>query len=293
MKHNILITVLVILGLTVIGLIAYIALKPDRVVAPMATEQKMVTQKMKEKNTVEDDEKKVEQNEAETNQNSATLVSVDDEWNLYTNRKLGFSMKVPKENYYGFDTNGKPELLDEQGKSCLQKDVVVVADEKTNRVYIGSKNVFYSGSKEACAPFNFEVFDEQGGEPDSGLFGGVILTVAPLKNDVVSINDFLKNMGKSFKYCTVSEPIGDEGININMDSMNEIGKGENLCILNWNIFTKYSQEKQRFAIMSLGQEEKFLRKGENGNGTEGAWDVDSKSGKPYLAGMMTESFKFE
>lgn len=48
MKHNILITILVILALTVIGLVAYIALMPQPVAAPVATEQKSTQQKIQQ-----------------------------------------------------------------------------------------------------------------------------------------------------------------------------------------------------------------------------------------------------
>lgn len=104
MKHNILIAFLVMLALAVIGLIAYVALKPDRAVAPVATEQKTVAQKAQpstpEKKTVDQPvQKEITSVDGENSkeQNMKEIITVPSDWKKYRSPKYGFSFSFPVE----------------------------------------------------------------------------------------------------------------------------------------------------------------------------------------------------
>ncbi len=268
MKHNILITTLVILALIVIGLLAYIALKPDRAIAPVITEQRTVVQKSQ----------KVEDVEQKTGQEPATLVSVDDEWNLYTNHTLGFSMKVPKYNYQSFDIGGG--VLDQSADCLKDQAIIVISDDKTGRVYVGSKNV-YSYDEDKCYHFDFDMFDRDLQGKPSDISGGVVISIISVENESTSINAvFAQRQG--YQGCKSNNIVFEDGkVNVSShvvrSAMENYGEEEGGCFLNWMIFAYYSTTESKLALCDLGHSSRFWGKSDSGG----------------VQNEMFDSFKFE
>lgn len=277
MKHNILITVLVILALAVIGLITYVALKPDRAIAPVATEQKIMTQKTQPTTL----EKKVTEQSVkdEIKKTGSELVSVDAEWNKYTNHTLGFSMNVPKSNDYNF--------YEENCK--FSKDVVVISDDKTGRVYIGSPQ---SECNETCFPFSFEAFDQKCKGVQSDLVGGAMIQVEKMQNTAESFNAFLQKR-KMYDNCTSNGTVLPDGkfdiheyLSAPTKSMGDPG-AEDQCFVNFEIFMFYSNKEQKIAVSELGQDVRFYKDSEDYSTT------DQGKVQQYTQARMFNSFKFE
>lgn len=260
MKHNIITIILVTLGLIVVGLVVYIALKPDRAIAPVTTEQKIVTQKAQSsavaKKTIE------EPVQVDVKKESSELVSIDAEWNKYTNHMLGFSMNVPKNNYLQYSF-----LEDDQSPmdKCLNdKDVHVISDDTTGRVYIGSSNIY---ADDVCYQFSFDVLDKKLSGQDSRMMGGLVISIYDIDNNAEALNTALEGRDGYDGCMSNGKEFPDGKLNIGehlvLSDRDEYFTDDQGCFLNWAIFAFYSTEKEKLALCDLGQAYRFLGKNDD------------------------------
>lgn len=284
MKQNILIVFLITAVLVIMGFVVYIAWKlnnePVALYVPPVVDRPVQRQKGTQKETRVDSadiqpeiRESVPQQEQNALHKDPELVSIDTNWNRYTNHTLGFSMEVPKKNYaqYGFEK--KKNLME---KCLLDNNVVVIADEATGRVYIGSKNIY--SDEEECYAFDFNVFDTKLKGCVPCITGGVILSVYELENSPEALNALLGSR-RGYSYCKSNgKKLNDGKINI-VDHI--IMEGDYLhndgCFINWASFTYYSIEKKKLAFCDLGQNIRFLDKNKDES----------------VQNRMFDSFKFE
>ena len=274
MKHNLLTIALLMVGAILIGAIVYTALKTNDVAKPEMTKSGVVDKKVEvpagqKEAGVENVEKLDATKQAPGTKIGSELVSVDADWNLYTNHTLGLSMKVPKVNYQDISWIAE--------KNCFDKNVIVISDDASGRVYIGSKKVYSDDDK--CYVFDFATFDKNLGGKGNNIIGGVVITVTAMKNDAKSLNVLLKKR-HGYEGC-VSNDVALQDGNVDISKyvvVSDYEKSEDEgCFLNWVIFANYSLTHQKLAICDLGQDYRFL----------------GKNSDESVQNKMFDSFKFE
>jgi hypothetical protein len=185
------------------------------------------------------------------------IVSVDDEWNLYMNYDLGFSMKIPKNIYHGFGACDWKE--DENSYRPKLASVPVKVFEDTNNVFI-STEYYYSLSGErieedihyysSCDKVensltrlrDKNVFQQQ----DWEIIG------AEVANDTQLTKFIQDNYGAG---CGLGEKkvSSQEGV---FDI--EITRGES-CPINYMYYLKYAPDKGRAITWVFGQAYNFYK----------------------------------
>ncbi len=181
MKHNILIATLGVLALAVIGLIAYIALKPDRVVAPVAMQQKTVTQKSAGQSVdVKDENNKIQV------QSEKQVASIDAQKYLSIKE---FGIQVPVSVVMYDDLSVK--IIKDENSDCVN----IYSKKLSNIHQYCSKDGFYHVCKLVGKTTDKEYADWPGGAPVGMQFNGFFITSS-----------------RSSDYCVVGDNAGETNI---------------------------------------------------------------------------------
>jgi putative hemolysin len=186
------------------------------------------------------------------------LVAIDNDWNLYTNNELGFSVKVPKNVF--IDNNA-------------QEPVEII--ESDNVVYISNQSsLYYEKISDLLAnDTDSELSDI---EKKKGIPWGMIVRNI---NNEKELDNFIKEMygsGCSLGDKKASQQENTYDVTIKGDGL---GLDKTKCPINFILHVKYSSEFKKAAIWDIGHDYNFrvtsALDGTGGGDTE-----------------MAESFKF-
>lgn len=212
-----------------------------------------------------------------------TVNEVDANWNLVTNKKAGYSIKIPKVTY---DPNGACEYVSASDHSYRPRSSevpVTVLSEDSGKTYIvpeyywelsgettetknGGTTHYYS----KCTKTTRTIASME--DEDNKYHQGWIIDWAEVKSDAqVSAfigNQYGKGCGMESKKETAETGVFDVAVK-------SAGMEDPNCVINFAYVLKYSPSKERVVGWTLGQSYSFFAKGMVGMDEE-----------------MTSSFKF-
>lgn len=184
--------------------------------------------------------------------------SAGDNWNLYSNLKLGFSLQIPKEGRLEGHVRGDTEYF------AINKIEII---EKGNIVYISSGNEYQYGNIQKSVKSNKSEIKRVKGVPWAIL-------VKKVRSDT-QLKTFIKQKyGSSCKLGTKT-PSKQKGV----FDVEVVGDGKDLdktkCPLNFITYIKYYPKAKKVATWDIGQAPNFE--------IDGGEPVDDK---------MSDSFMF-
>jgi hypothetical protein len=204
--------------------------------------------------------------EKEIKKMANTLESIDENWSLYTNYNLGFSIEIPKEVYIGCDNRRTSKL-----KAFEEKSHVYIASEYTGE--IGLKGCFKND------------LIRLGQKP------GITWKINHKEiANKAQLDDFIKaNFGQGCSFDdgdvgeqdkTYSFQLGKKNMSSFNECMNDLDPDyDNLCCFNAHHVIEYNPVLKKAVTWSMGQDSSFLPAG---------YPVD----KEALEIRMEKSFKF-
>jgi hypothetical protein len=191
---------------------------------------------------------------------SEDISSIDDTWNLYTNKDVGYSIKIPKRVYFSIVKD--------------PVEVVVIPDTAMNAVHVVTAQHVSEPPKKGLEPTTLEYLATYEGEypPPSWM-----LITAPAKTRA-DIEAYVKN--KFGSACSVQELVllgyGTQRVALAGPPVEAGEPPECSAVFNEEIF--FSPEKQMIVHWFSGQDDVFL---------------GDPMGVIVYDGDMTESFRFE
>jgi hypothetical protein len=226
-KGNIaIIAVIIVIVAITAGVIGYFFAKK--------TQTSAVSQPAKTSNSQEQpaaESNQLTSGQQDNSQKPSQLISVDDKWNLYTNYKMGFSIKVPKLSYND------------------RKNLEVQVRENGEIIWLGVQNDF---SKKLLPEFNDHKYKNKYDFVANNPF---VIVIENIKNNQ-ELLVFAKKALMLGGACKLgkSEYIPEKKLfNVKINETPASGD----CWINMGYFIKYSPDKQKAAIWNGGQEEYF------------------------------------
>ncbi|MBD3300748.1 MAG: hypothetical protein GF347_05355 [Candidatus Moranbacteria bacterium] len=204
-------------------------------------------QKINPKEKVDDQDKK--------------LMVEDNDWRLYTNDRLGFSIKVPQ------------KILD---KNCGEKDgkVNFKIFEDGNKIYFSSEKV-YSFKTKQCYSNSLDIVKNWRGS--DYFFGVWEVRVNNVNNETEAQNNLKEYFGNSCIIDTKENAIQEGVFDLKLKDSKGLGcNGQ--CCLNYIYVIKYSDKYKKVAYWSIGQDSNFV--------------IENKSNSGGFDFEMAESFQF-
>lgn len=171
--------------------------------------------------------------EQEANSMVGTIEKINEEWNRYTNTKLGFSVEYPQVNYM----NGKEYLVD-----IIEDGNIVYLSDGTQQAEIDQKKNESEVEKASGIPFAF--------------------LIKEVNNDK-ALDSFIKERyGKNCKLGEekTSETQGVFDVKIDTSWKNPEptdGITEEDCFINYITLIKYNAEKGKVVTWDIGQDANF------------------------------------
>ncbi|OIP23322.1 hypothetical protein COX95_04035 [bacterium CG_4_10_14_0_2_um_filter_33_32] len=190
------------------------------------------------------------------------LKPVDRTWNLYTNRKLGFSMKIPKEVNSPF---GACELNDKKDSYIYKYSVVPLKITETSDAVDVTTSYYYELLERQGSSFTGYKYLDCKKRDLSG--GGWRIIVKNVSNDK-EIDNFIKSQmdkigGGSCFGIGKKTPAKQKGVY----DIEIKGDGKDLeessCPVNFAYALEYYPAKNKIAYWFLGQEATFYKDGDS------------------------------
>ena len=209
--------------------------------------------------TSQEEKEKLEEKEAPGEKPESELKSLSGTWNFYTNYKLGFSMKVPKEMLHG---HGSCKWVDAEKSYRLKEALVpikIYEDIDDNVVYISSE-YFYELTEARGEKYCNKVINSLELIKESNYWPSWKIVVREVANDS-ELEQFIKERygfgcGLGQKTPTKQEGVYSVGIDTggarDIDEAMEIG-----CVVNYRTVLKYLPAKNKVISWNLGQADTF------------------------------------
>lgn len=218
--------------------------------------------------------------------NNTGLTSLDNTWNKYSNAKLGFSLKIPKNMRFESDC----KLTTENGKQTYKEtegSVPVKVFEESAIVHIGPEYIYnLSGeTKDDSSAYYYSKCDKvivtaeimkNRFKETLNTFPGWDIIIKTINNDQ-ELDAFLKQ--EYGKGCSLDKKVDSAQSGVFDIEIKGDGKdlGETECPINYKTVVKYYPAKKKLAKWDIGQ----------------AYNFSSPTSDENYDDEMTKSFLFD